>query len=276
MNTAILFVARQALLVTGLALKTSKAQRAVVAAAIVGVDLYAIFWNTIRTPVRAIDFLVPSSWIGSTFLAIDLLVLTDDPLSNLRRRTQSFAASSLGLLPRVSWATTLISSPRGIGWNHQVAHVPVFTAPRTRGAFVWSRVVSNLLNIILLVSMWISVMYARLKLAGSIDDVVAKAQAQAEHPEQESIFRRPYITFMWIFTSFFLINIAYQSLAFWAVALKISVPEAWPQAFGGIRDAYTMRRVWGWVVMCTKLLCKNSLSLLYFDQARMASVSSKG
>lgn len=44
---------------------------------------------------------------------------------------------------------------------------------------------------------------------------------------------------------YYTLNVSYDALALFGVALRLSEPTYWPLPFGRWRDAYTVRRFWG-------------------------------
>ncbi|KAF9809459.1 hypothetical protein IEO21_07385 [Rhodonia placenta] len=63
------------------------------------------------------------SFASQFFTAFHLLWLTD-PLNDLRHERDYIAPPALPFLRRIYWASCVITGPRGVGWNYQVANVP--------------------------------------------------------------------------------------------------------------------------------------------------------
>ena len=58
---------------------------------------------------------------------------------------------------------------------------------------------------------------------------------------------RSWCLFVWLVMTYAILKMYYVLASIIAVGLGISVPEDWPDMFGNWSDAYTLRRLWGYV-----------------------------
>lgn len=54
---------------------------------------------------------------------------------------------------------------------------------------------------------------------------------------------------VWLVITYTVLNMSYCVLSSAVVATCLSEPADWPDLFGTLYDAYTVRRVWGYVVL---------------------------
>ncbi|KAG2137383.1 membrane bound O-acyl transferase family-domain-containing protein [Suillus bovinus] len=123
-----------------------------------------------------------------------------------------------------------MQSPRGIGWNHQVNHVPA--APRqSRCLFI---LISSLRAACHAVLFEVARLYVWYNPACSSVTVGTRSYAA-----------RCADTIAFIGLSYWGLNACYFAMAAGSVALGLHEPRMWPDLFGSWRDAYTVRRAWG-------------------------------
>ncbi|KZT01615.1 uncharacterized protein LAESUDRAFT_663582 [Laetiporus sulphureus 93-53] len=163
---------------------------------------------------------------GQIFTAFHLLCLSD-PLNDFRHEREEISPSKMPYLRRVYWALCVICSPRGVGWNYQVANVP----SRSNDA-KWTFVRLKLLSALrwfLLIDFAQSLQRSRPLLPGGEMDVLIVAM--------HGCIQR--------FITIALIDMQYALCAAAFVALGISEPKDWPDLYGQWSDACTVRRFWG-------------------------------
>jgi hypothetical protein len=234
--TILLLLIRSSLQIFGLALKTSRAQRLAIAALIVALDFHALVFQLDSTPFWSGDLIVGSARGFAALYTIDLFVISSDPQEVYRKRTQSSSISSLSLFSRISWAVSLSMSARGIGWTHQAAHVPTFSKPPSRAAFIWMRLKS------------ITTLLTSITVLWSIIPLLGSDHTQFGN-DAPTIWQ--FITFRFLhscihtFTGRWNIQLMNQLLSVFAVMLGLSRPEEWPGMSGDLWDAYTLRKGWG-------------------------------
>ena len=72
---------------------------------------------------------------------------------------------------------------------------------------------------------------------------------------------RSWCTLVWLVMTYAILKLYYVLGSLLAVALGISRPEVWPDTFGKWEDAYTLRRLWGYVLLAPILarsVCSHS------------------
>ena len=61
---------------------------------------------------------------------------------------------------------------------------------------------------------------------------------------------RSWCMFVWLVMTYAILKMSYELGSLIIVALGLSRPEDWPDTFGLWEDAYTLRRLWGYVGSC--------------------------
>jgi len=136
---------------------------------------------------------------------------------------------------RLAWASSLLATPRGIGWAHEpTAHLsPKPTA--SRGKFIASQL------------LWIIFYHILLDIAHT-------------HGLQNPCYWTggpPFSAFGWwwrmtacvhIVSLYCSMSASYAFLSMISVATRLHEPGDWPHFFGPVRDAYTVRKCWGYVL----------------------------
>ncbi|OAX35425.1 hypothetical protein K503DRAFT_868279 [Rhizopogon vinicolor AM-OR11-026] len=169
--------------------------------------------------------------IGSTAMDAIHMLLLIRPLHVFRQLKQTDSADKLPWFERFKWVRELCSSPRGIGWHHQVKNLPQYSA-KSRTEIVLTLIVKAVKHYV-----WfdIGLYYMRNN---------AVFQSPAAFASQ-MLFRRLISCSLFLGT-YFCMGIAAHSLI---VALVVSCtsaePNSWPSVFGKWEDAYTIRRFWG-------------------------------
>ncbi|KAG1859136.1 membrane bound O-acyl transferase family-domain-containing protein [Suillus tomentosus] len=124
----------------------------------------------------------------------------------------------------------LMQSPRGVGWNHQVKHIPA--APQQpRYLFILT---SSLRAACHLVLFEVARLYVWYNPACSPVTVGTR-----------NYVARCADTIAFIGLTYWALNACYFAMAAGSVALGLHEPRMWPDLFGSWRDGYTVRRAWG-------------------------------
>lgn len=144
------------------------------------------------------------------------------------------------------WALELVTAFRGVGWNWEVGGIPRPDHAR-RFSFVVGRLVKWLLT------------FAAIHSVTVISDAILDVNAITTfHPEaatfwtsilQEPWFLRVFMTVGWLTVVYGHIYLPENMVAMFLVSTGIggrwSDPAQWRPSFGSIKEAYTLRRVWG-------------------------------
>lgn len=205
----------------------------------------------------------PAGMLGPVMLSLELLLMTKDPRRSVKwlhtdaganppddspydtyaeskaKASQAKGAVSLtdeniGVFQRIVLATSLAFNPRCIGTNVQVANV-VPLSPNlvsSRKNFYLHRLFIGVTGVLRLLALY---------LAATRFPFVKEA-VLAAHP---TLVQRVVHTAGGISTTYLILNSGHCLLSVAAVALRLSKPEDWPNLFGALTDAYTVRRAWG-------------------------------
>ncbi|GJE95597.1 membrane bound O-acyl transferase family-domain-containing protein [Phanerochaete sordida] len=201
---------------------------ALLAATVIYVSLNSGSTGELSSYVAAVE-------MGNACFLAALLLLLRDPVRDCRHEAQKEEAAQMPYWRRLWWALSLTYSHRGVGWNYQVAHLPL-RPTHTRRNFIASRI-------------------ARLALHGLLMDVVHSYMSldpilsASRDTVAELRLQRPWLfvfdSGVWVLYFYTGYNIVYDALSLAAVASGCSEPNAWPVSFGRWTDAYTVRRFWG-------------------------------
>jgi hypothetical protein len=218
-------------------LKTSRTQRVIFSLTGAFFDVYVLSnkLEILKTGIMLADWLNPTTYALASLTTLYHLLLTRDPQMTLRRYGQTIPTTSLDLLSRFKWSFDLLCAMRGIGWNFQVAHLPPYLGPPTRGRFMLSRVWSLAQCFAILRYIWVPVAYFNL-------DVL---HLGAPTFQLSFLYHRTIVVFFWLTVTYISIHSMYQAGTLLAVGSGIFPPERCPDQFGSVVDAYTIRRVWG-------------------------------
>lgn len=146
------------------------------------------------------------------------------------------------------WALELFTVRRGVGWNWKIASIP---APKkeSRAEFVRLR---SMKWVLMYSALYVTALTARNILDDfkSINDPKLRAALV-------SVVKNDIFLYFFIFLACFAIIYSYfgipmLSLQILCVGLRVGPrawqdPEAWPSNFGSIFEAYSIRRLWGYV-----------------------------
>jgi len=184
------------------------------------------------------------------FHASDYILLTD--VQRELRLPNQQPISNAGLWSRIKWGLQLLCNPRGVGW----AHEPRSTLPPhpnlTRLQFLTSRFLRLAIRMLM----------------NDIGQIMIRADpflARGAPPSAQ----QPWLWRFWsvslvVFTQWCALSIAHTSCSIVFVASGLSTPDSWPDTFGKWRDAYTLRRYWGYSVS----LCSDFHLLTLFLYSR--------
>ncbi|KAJ6533175.1 membrane bound O-acyl transferase family-domain-containing protein [Mycena capillaripes] len=191
------------------------------------------------------DYYLGSTWLTWFFFASDYILLTDVQRAlrqvRLKRIIVTPAASepegpieNATLWRRTRWALALLNSPRGVGWAHEPAALPVHPPAGTpRATFVAQR---------LFKAAQFFVLYDASNL-----HVHKNTMFHANGPDwtAHGWGWRAVAAAGWglsVYSKMMLGSSLYSAAS---VACGLSDPEEWPPLFAGPREAYTIRRFWG-------------------------------
>jgi hypothetical protein len=153
----------------------------------------------------------------------------------LRKIGQKKPTAEMSFTERLAWASSLLSTSRGIGWAHEpTSHIP----PRptaSRGTFIVSQI------------LWIIPRYILFDAA-----LIHIRQNPCYRTGGPSLgaFGWEWRTTAWVFivSIYCSMNNLYAALSIVAVATGLYEPRDWPSLFGSPLDAYTVRNCWGYVL----------------------------
>lgn len=164
-------------------------------------------------------------------------------------RWKDFEGGGLrGLVGKFFWALELFTVRRGVGWNWKISSIPA-CQKKTRAEFVRLRLIK-----------WV-LMYSALYLtAMTAENILDDFKSIADPKFQTalaSVVKNDIFLYIFIFLGSSAIIYSYfgipmLSLQILCVGLSIGPlawqdPEAWPPNFGSISEAYSIRRLWGYV-----------------------------
>ena len=165
-------------------------------------------------------------------------ILLTEPQRELRYVGQKdLEISTASFSSRFRWGVKLWASPRGVGFIHEpMAHLAPRPKQRTHRAFILSQLRSITVYLILF------------DLTGIMNR--ANPYWTKEVPVVSGNRR------LWRLASFgyalilyTTVTIKYKIVSIISVLAGFSEPREWPDFFGSLFDAYTVRRVWGYVLL---------------------------
>jgi hypothetical protein len=139
-----------------------------------------------------------------------------------------------GLFSRLYWSFCLVQATRSVGWSCQVKNIlPARFNSRPRFLFVS---IARFLEYFLIIDAGTTYLHLPKFVYG---------------PEHTSIRALPFselcfTVFVIGATGYAVINICYVAVSFVFVLIFATKPNQWPPLFGRWRDAYTLRRFWGY------------------------------
>ncbi|KAH9950043.1 hypothetical protein B0H21DRAFT_687466 [Amylocystis lapponica] len=183
--------------------------RLAVFAAFAYVALPAVTMFTMGDAVQGYPF--GDTYMSVPFNALHLLLLAD-LINEFRHETDIVPPTSLPLLRRVHWASSVINNSRGVGWNYQVSHLPP-PPTDTRRAFIIGRL-------------------RRFVLLYLVVDALHSFTLHVLNP-------------MYLSEGGDALPLTHSVLAVVRVAFGPSELLHWPNICGSWLDSYTIRRYWG-------------------------------
>ncbi|OCH84033.1 hypothetical protein OBBRIDRAFT_786684 [Obba rivulosa] len=187
-------------------------------------------------------------------LSVTQLTWLTDALQ-FHHRSNGIALGSLSLLKRIYSGLCLLHTPRGVGWNCQVANIP---SPRDepRWTFVFTQV-KHVVRILLLLDLARSFMY--------FSPVFSLTGVEARSIASQGYLMCIVNYIAWGTLTYTSMALPYHLLSAGHVALGLSGSTDWPDMFGSWSDAYTVRRFWGrtwqqtmrrWITAYGKFACQ--------------------
>ncbi|RPD52491.1 hypothetical protein L226DRAFT_617898 [Lentinus tigrinus ALCF2SS1-7] len=212
-----------------MALKLPFILKAAISCVILGNILHTVLTTT--TGATPTDYSVGSSNLGNLFFNVLLFVWIVDPMTELRyvRDEDPSPLASRSLLARVYNASCIIRNYRLIGWNVQksITHTNTSRAQFLRyqfRQFLWSFLLTDLAE------SYVHAYRARLDARGP--------------PLPGGFLLHSWGLLACAVTICLSAKIFYEIASLLAVGLGFSQPQDWPDLFGSISDAYTLRRLW--------------------------------
>ncbi|KAF9009210.1 hypothetical protein BDZ89DRAFT_964935 [Hymenopellis radicata] len=214
-------------LVAALALKPHPL-RFIVFFPIFGISYYLLYYTTTGEVVT--DLAIGSSIPPLVAAAFDYIVLTT-PQTQLFQHGQSIPAASFnGLLARLRWAGSLLTSHRGIGWAHEPSKIlppPPYATSTSKTRFVFDRIKQAAFWLL----MWdIAATYVRHTSTFASDGI----------PETRILWKCVYV-WAWAAPAFAALTMNHGLLS--AVMVTCGLWDGRP-FFGSFWEAYTIRRFW--------------------------------
>jgi len=185
----------------------------------------------IDTGVGYVDYLLGSIVMAYAVQSFYLLLL-GRPLKNFKSVENKNKNEKVHerWWKRILHLVCLMQSPRGVGWNHQVKHIPAATQ-QPRYLFILT---SSLRAACHLVFFEVARLYVWYNPACSSVTLGTR-----------SYVARCADTIAFIGLTYWALNACYFAMAAGSVALGLHEPRMWPDLFGSWRDGYTVRRAWG-------------------------------
>lgn len=158
-------------------------------------------------------------------------------------------ADKLSWARKLLWAFELFGVTRGVGWDWRVSGIPR-AEPQTRSHFLRRRL-----------SKYVC-MYAGLYLVGLSSQNIRNGFKDISSPTarnalvsvtQNTIFLYLFIVFSYAITIYSHFAIMTLPLSLLCVGLRVGPrswqePKSWPPNFGSLKEAYSIRRFWGYVL----------------------------
>jgi hypothetical protein len=222
--------------ILALALPIQSSVRPILIASTLLAHLYICFYTS--TFNASSDYGIGCAIMGRFVTAVELLVLTRDvqremwPLS--QKEGPNVADQSFG--QRFKWACKLYPNLRGAGWNFQIPGLNTAELKSTsRWRFVGKRLVTALFCYLVLDTV---------KTFHSYSDIYPKAGHDAQSMLRLPYWWRSVHVVAYGASAYAMLDIQFAIASAITVATGISKPEDWPNAFGTISDAWTIRRFW--------------------------------
>jgi hypothetical protein len=212
--------------------------------------------NTRDSWMSAVNQTLQGSSFVNTFLrSVVFFLLHRDPSTDFYRIKDRHDLVSGGWITRLKWAAALSVTARGIGWNFQVPKCPPLRGPRTRAAFVRKRIITITQKLLVFVSVCYGIIIPFHINVYHLATTPPSASNLGLHwgdtiilPLHPVLFlKRALASWTYIMATRIGLSAAYEIAALVGVALGLTDPEEWPDAFGSAKDAYTVRKCWGCV-----------------------------
>ncbi|KAK7060432.1 hypothetical protein VNI00_001197 [Paramarasmius palmivorus] len=169
-------------------------------------------------------------WMASQTLVAVQMMLLRKPLDQLRHERDPIAIREMSFWRRMYWSLCLDHSWRAIGWTHQVNNVP--TRPTVgRVRFIRTSALRVLVTFFL---------------TDMANTFVLYQVRQSTSEETGGYYLKRAVTiWTWVYVTVGLATMQYLTLAILSVSLGVHLPSEWPDNFGKLSDAYTLRNFWG-------------------------------
>ncbi|KAF8315186.1 hypothetical protein DL93DRAFT_2227565 [Clavulina sp. PMI_390] len=292
MDALVSWIPRQ-LLVIALVAPTTRLQKTIAFGVIFVSQAWAYLSIIDRPGLRGWAAYGEASGLSGALLLTGMLLLAKDDASTSitwprdfysKSRTSSFgiakseksqgatkartflADNSLNLSTRIWRAYSFTHDPRLIGTNNQAANIiplsPSLSSSRTN--FCLDRLYSLVISLFFVVAIAAAPKYSQFCL-----------EAATKSPPP--LLQRFVGTFGSLVFTWHLIRCGQCILAVTSVALGICEPGEWPDIFGAVEDAYTVRRAWGrsWHQMLRKPLESGGNAVVSFVGAKPHTFASK-
>lgn len=170
----------------------------------------------------------------------------------------------LGFIKKLMWAVENIAfNPRGIGMPWQIRNIPPFNRKDPnyvpmRLAFIFQRVITGILFFAILKAFGVihtEIYLARLR-DGDYDEEKESIIRRMRDVSMRELLIRAWLPIDYLVGSVCILKYQHSLVSAIAVALG-DKPERWPPLLGDIRDAYSLRRFWGY----TSLSASSSYSV---------------
>ena len=156
-------------------------------------------------------------------------------------------ARNLSSVRKFWWAFELLAVTRGIGWNWRVSGIPQ-SSPPTRLQFLRSRLLKYI------------AMYAGLHLTHLSCKNILNGFAEVSSPQLQKVllsftsspvFLFPFVVLGWAITIYSHFGLLMLPLSLLCVGMRVGPSgwqrvESWPPNFGSLKEAYSIRRFWGY------------------------------
>ena len=153
--------------------------------------------------------------------------------------------SNFPLTKKLYWMLDIAHSPRMVGWVQEPRdHLPP-PPPPSRRTFLWKTFVKYVANAILVPDLTSLVLNQTPALDSRLHDPTDRPETYlAAVP---LLHRVPYVLAYGIRVAAF-VSASCNFAALVSVGLGLSSPTLWPDMWGNWGDAYTLRRLWGYVI----------------------------
>ncbi|KAG1795344.1 membrane bound O-acyl transferase family-domain-containing protein [Suillus plorans] len=183
----------------------------------------------IDTGVGYVDYMLGSVVMTYAVQSFYLLLL-GRPLKNFKSVENKNGKVHERWWKRIFHVVCVTQSPRGVGWNYQVKHIPA--APQQpRYLFILTSSLRAACHLVLFEVARLYVWYNP-----ACSSVTVGTRSYVARCADAIVF---------IGLTYWALNACYFAMAAGSVALGLHKPRMWPDVFGSWRDGYTVRRAWG-------------------------------